>query len=101
MGPNNILLLLSHHWACDMSTLLSEDQRLALIAIMLLAVYSGCWPGELVDASKGGTTRKDLLECSDDTKCDAQDPWDNLDDNGGIDEPLQRCKALCYEDIRL
>jgi hypothetical protein len=74
---------------------------------MLLAIYSGCWPRELVDASKGGTTCKDPLQCLDDVKYDAQDPWVNLDDtdysedNCGINEPLQRYKALYYKDIRL
>ena len=53
--PDDILLLLTHHWARDTSTFPTEDQCLALAALMLLAIYNDCQPGELVDTSKDGT----------------------------------------------
>jgi Protein of unknown function (DUF3435) len=113
MGPDDLLLLLTHHWARDTSTFPIKDQRLTVAAIMLLGVYSGCRLGELTDASKSRAACKDPLQDQDDVKCEDKDPWEDLDntdyneddsgfeDDGGFDSPVRRCKALCYEDIRL
>jgi hypothetical protein len=58
LGADDILLLLTHLWARDTSIFPTEDQRLTLETIMLLSIYTGCRPAELVDASKrvGGKT---------------------------------------------
>ena len=41
-----------------MSIFPTEDQRLALAAIMLLLIYTGCRPAKLVDAAKGNATSR-------------------------------------------
>jgi len=119
MGPDDLLLLLTHHWARDTHTYPIEDQRLTVAAIMLMAVYTGCRLGELTDASKGRAAYKDPLQGQDDVKYEGQEPWEDLDDTDyiedddgimdkegieddhGIDSLSRRYKVLCYEDIRL
>ena len=52
-GPDNLLLLLVQHWACDESIFPTEDDRLNLPTIMLFQSYTGCRPAELVHAPQG------------------------------------------------
>jgi hypothetical protein len=89
---------------------------------MLLLMYTGCRPAELVDAVKRKTaTRRDLaydddswdsgFKNSDDTQDDnplyeKPDPWADpnnadYDDGPEVDSSTREYKALCYEDIRL
>jgi hypothetical protein len=56
LGADDLILLLTHHWAWDMSTFPTKDQRLAFATIMLLLIYTSCWPAELVDAAKSKAT---------------------------------------------
>jgi integrase len=58
LGADDLVLLLTYHWAQDTSIFPTEDQRLALAAIMLLLIYTGCRPAELVDAAKGNATSR-------------------------------------------
>ncbi len=113
MGPDDLWLLLTHHWARDTSTFPIKGQRLTVAAIMLIAVYNRCRLGELTDASKNKAACKGPLQDQDDVKCKDKDTWEDLDntdynedesgfeDDDGFDSPLRRCKALCYEEIRL
>jgi hypothetical protein len=126
LGPDDVLLLFTHHWARDTCTFPTEDQRQALAAIILLSIYTGCRPAELVDGTKRGAARCDLHGADnsddadnadeetdpdddnpDDPDYEGQDPWDNsadadCDDGTGELGTLTRSyKALCYEDIRL
>ena len=66
LGPNDILLLLTHHWARDTCTFPTEDQRVSFAAILLFFIYTGCRPAELVDSSK--------------SRNGCQASWDDLDD---------------------
>ncbi len=59
LGADDLILLLTHHWARDTSIFPTEDQRLTLAAIMLLLIYTGCRPAELVDAAKRKATSRD------------------------------------------
>jgi integrase len=58
LGADDLILLLTHHWARDTSIFPTEDQRLVLAAIMLLLIYTGCRPAELVDAAKGNAASR-------------------------------------------
>ncbi|RAL59974.1 hypothetical protein DID88_000600 [Monilinia fructigena] len=122
LGADDLILLLTHHWARDTSIFPTEDQRLALATIMLLLIYTGCRPAELVDAAKGKiTTDRDQryeddnwdneFEGLDETKdnnpvYDHPEPWvdpkiSDYDDKNYEDILTREYKALCYEDIRL
>jgi hypothetical protein len=80
LGADDLILLLTHHWARDTSVFPTEDQRLALATIMLLLIYTGYRPAELVDAAKRKTSRPEQApeddswnseyESSDDVKDD-------------------------------
>jgi hypothetical protein len=122
LGADDLILLLTHHWARDTSIFPTEDQRLALATIMLLLIYTGCRPAELVHAAKGkiaadrDQTYEDdnwdnECESLDETKGDdptyeSPEPWVNpknpdYDDEDHEDILTREYKALCYEDIRL
>lgn len=130
LRADNILLLLTHHWARDISTFPIEDQCLALATIMLLSIYIGCRPAEIVDASKTRLMAREEAESnqtsckstdddsdkertypkpddSDDPDYNQEDPWcdpknrEYRDDDLQSDGPSRKYKALCYKDIRL
>ncbi|EDN94544.1 predicted protein [Sclerotinia sclerotiorum 1980 UF-70] len=122
LGADDLILLLTHHWARDTSIFPTEDQRLALATIMLLLIYTGCRPAELVDAGKvkSAIDRDQIYEDDnwdeeyeglDETKDDDPtyenpEPWIDpkvSDCNDKDDEEVltQEYKAFCYEDIRL
>jgi hypothetical protein len=126
LGPDDVLLLLTHHWARDTCTFPTEDQRVSLAAIILLSIYTGCRPAELADASQRKAARqyswekvkdskyeeKDLQGKLDDPDYDAPDPWEDLNnpdyqasdldgDDVSLEELIRHYKAICFEDIRL
>ena len=131
LGSDDLLLLLTHLWARDTSVFPTEDQRLALAAIILLLMYTGCRPAEMVDAQKGKALKKakgtDAIrkQEEDDDNWDSgyesmdetgdgdplyenPDPWTNQNDTDYDDIDIEdvnnlkrEYKALCYEDIRL
>jgi hypothetical protein len=122
LGADDLILLLTHHWARDTSIFPTEDQRLALATIMLLLIYTGCRPAELVHAAKGkiATGRDHTYEddnwdndCEslnetkdDDPIYESPEPWVNpknpdYDDEDHENILIREYKALCYEDIRL
>jgi hypothetical protein len=97
---------------------------------MLMSIFTSCRPAELVERAQRKATCKykqgnqgdsnseeqNLKGDLDDPNYNALDPWDNPNDadyNGleesatckdntdHLREPMKRCKALCYEDIRL
>lgn len=119
LGADDLILLLTHHWARNRSIFPTKDQRLALAAIMLLLIYTGCRPAELVDAAKdNSTSRQQVYEddswdsgykSADEVKdedpiYENTEPWANpnnpdYDDNEGTDTLVREYKALCYKDI--
>ncbi|TGO43983.1 hypothetical protein BCON_0678g00010 [Botryotinia convoluta] len=121
LKADNLILLLTHHWARDTSIFPTEDQHLALATIMLLLIYTGYRPAELVHAAKGKisgchqTYEDDNWDSGyenlDETKDDNPPyenlkPWNNpqnsdYDDEDNDDIFTREYKALCYEDIRL
>lgn len=52
LGSDDVLLLLTHLWARDTCTFPTEDQRHGLATILLLSIFTGARPAELVDAMK-------------------------------------------------
>lgn len=98
---------------------------MAFAAILLLSIYTGCRPAELVDGSRSKVARHGLWDDLDDPDledpdCEGQhlkesvdpdydrpDPWENLDnssyndDIGDLGELMRAYKAICYEDVRL
>jgi hypothetical protein len=88
LGVDDLLLLLSHHWARDTSTFPTERHRVQFALILLILAYTGCRPAELVEARKKRSPDSDL---------DDDDDYTMLN----VETVLQRCKALCYEDISL
>ena len=128
LGPDDILLLLTHHWARDTCIFPIEDQRVAFAAILLLSIYTGCRPAELVDGSKSRNGRQaswddpddpDLedpdcesqdLKQSEDPDYDKLDPWESLDNSSynedddslsNFNELVRSYKAICYKDVQL
>ncbi|PQE19655.1 hypothetical protein CJF31_00010054 [Rutstroemia sp. NJR-2017a BVV2] len=122
LGADDLILLLTHHWARDTSIFPTEDQRLALATIMLLLIYTGCRPAELVDAGKvkSAIDRDQTYEDDnwdeeyegldktkdDDPTYENPEPWvdpkiSDCDDRDDEEVLTREYKALCYEDIRL
>jgi hypothetical protein len=121
LGADDLILLLTYYWAWDTSIFQTEDQRLSLAAIMLLLIYTGCRPAELVDAAKRKAScreqvykddnwdsgYKSLDEVKDeDPVYKSLEPWanpNNTDYNNdyNADTLTQEYKALCYKDICL
>ena len=80
-GPDDLLLLLVHHWARDKSVFPTEDDRLDLPTIMLFQSYTGCRPAELVHAPRGRGL---------------QDPLDEEDTHDA--KPHPDTKEVAYDD---
>jgi|SRR5579862_9455503 len=97
MNVDDLLLVLTHHWARDTSSFPTERQRVQLPMILITAAYTASRPQELVDAG-----RKKKMP---DRMKEGYEPWDGLGDSDYDDNRLEdeekRCKALCYEDICL
>lgn len=132
LGTDDLLLLLTHHWGRDTSVFPTEDQQLRFATAMLISLFTGCRPAELVDASKRKTNQQSRQDAknakitevtdeidddgaentkrvydSDDPDYNRQDPWNDsnnteyLEDCSDPNTGQTRCKALCYEDVRL
>jgi hypothetical protein len=56
LGADDLILLLTYYWAWDTSIFPTEDQRLALMIIILLLIYTSYRPTELVDVDKVKST---------------------------------------------
>lgn len=52
-GPDDLLLLLTHHWARDEFVFPTEDDRHDIATIILFQAYIGGRPVEFIHASKG------------------------------------------------
>ncbi|KAH8797870.1 FluG domain-containing protein [Xylogone sp. PMI_703] len=96
-GPDELLLALSHHWACDESVFPIEDDRLDVAAITLFLAYTGGRPAEFVDASKGDASKDPLGEAEETTERDA--PVDNLDDSSPSDDLYETSNDLSDEEL--
>jgi hypothetical protein len=59
-GPDDLLLLLTQHWARDESVFPTEDDRHDVATIMLFQAYTGGRPAEFVHASKGKASQDPL-----------------------------------------
>ena len=79
LGSDDVLLLLTHLWARDTCTFPTEDQRHGLATILLLSIFSGARPAELVDAMKRNAPNKYPWEHPEDPDLERQ-PAENLDD---------------------
>jgi Protein of unknown function (DUF3435) len=79
LGSDDVLLLLTHLWARDTCTFSTEDQRHGLATILLLSIFSGARPAELVDAMKRNAPNKYPWEHPEDPDLERQ-PAENLDD---------------------
>ena len=126
LGSDDVLLLLTHLWARDTCTFPTEDQRHGLATILLLSIFTGARPAELVDAMKQNAPDKypwehlddpdleelddeqlDLQKHPDDPNYNRAQPWDDIDNTdyddvtGEFIKTKIRYKALCYEDIQL
>ncbi|KAG9232492.1 FluG domain-containing protein [Amylocarpus encephaloides] len=70
VGPDDLLLLLVHHWARDESVFPTEDDRHDVATIMLFDSYTGGRPAEFVHASRGKANQDPLGEADEDNKCE-------------------------------
>ena len=61
-GPDDLLLLLTYHWARDEAVFPTEDDRHDVATIMLFQAYTGARPAEYVHASKGKASQDPLGE---------------------------------------
>jgi hypothetical protein len=64
-GSDDLLLLLTHHWARDESVFPTEDARHDVATIMLFESYTAGRPAEFVHASKGKASQDPLGEAED------------------------------------
>ena len=131
LGSDDLLLLLTHLWARDVSVFPTEDQHFALATIMLLLMYTGCRPAEMVDAweeETQGKAKREATGCIQDDNGDNwgsgyesmdesrggdpvygnPEPWINQKDGdydditkGGTNTLKWECESRCYEDICL
>jgi hypothetical protein len=128
LGPDDMLLLLTHHWARDTYIFPTEDQCIRFAVILLFSIYTGCRPAELVDRSRHKAGRQAEWDDPDDPDsenpdCEGQElkevgdpdydkpvPWESSDnssynesDDGLVDfnEFVRSYKALCYKDLQL
>lgn len=79
-GPDDLVRLLTYHWARDTSTFPTEDHRLDLATLMLFQSFTGCRPAELVDASKSKACLNPLAEL-DKMDLDEHNPLDKMDED--------------------
>jgi hypothetical protein len=68
-GPDDLLLMLVHHWACDESVFPTEDNRHDAATIILFQAYTGGRPAEFVHSSKGKASQDPLGKAEDANKC--------------------------------
>jgi hypothetical protein len=81
LGSDDVLLLLTHLWAKDTCVFPTEDQRHALATILLLSIFTGARPAELVDAMKHNAPHKYPWEHPETPNLDKKEPdLDDLDD---------------------
>lgn len=87
-GPDDLLLLLVHHWARDESVFPTEDDRHDIATIMLFQSYTGGRPAEFVHSSKGKASQDPLGEAENATfrKSIDKDYDDVSDPDSDIDE---------------
>lgn len=87
LGSDDLLLLLTHLWARDTSIFPTEDQRLSFATIMLLLIYTGCRPAELVDAQRKNANASGQVgeKATSRKQKDADDNWDSGYES--MDEP--------------
>jgi hypothetical protein len=111
LGPDDVLLLLTHLWARDACTFPTRDQCESPAAIMLLSIFTGCRPAELIERARRKATLKyqqgnqgdsdseeqEIKGDLDDPNYDALDPWDNPNDTGydGLEK-----RATCTKVVR-
>lgn len=98
---------------------------MAFAAILLLSIYTGCRPAELVDGSKNKAACQGSWDDpddpgSEDPNCEGQDlkegvdpnydgpdPWEDIDDTsysddiGDLSELMREYKAICYKDVQV
>jgi hypothetical protein len=60
LGSDDLLLLLTHLWARDTCVFPIEGQRHTLATFLLLSIFTGVRPAELVDAIKHNAPYKYL-----------------------------------------
>jgi hypothetical protein len=70
LGLDDLLLLLTHLWARDTCVFLTKDQRYTLATFLLLSIFTGARPAELVDAMKHNAPHKYLWEDPEILLCD-------------------------------
>jgi hypothetical protein len=80
LGSDDVLLLLTHLWARDTCVFPTEDQRHALATILLLSIFTGARPAELVDAMKHNAPHKYPWEHPETPSLDEEEPTADLDD---------------------
>ncbi|RFU28318.1 hypothetical protein B7463_g8023, partial [Scytalidium lignicola] len=97
--PDELLLALSYHWACDESVLPTEDDRLDTAAIMLFLAYTGGRPAEFVDASKGDVSKDPLGEVEGTQERNAATAADSLNDGSPSDDLYGTNNDLSDEEL--
>jgi hypothetical protein len=83
LGSDDLLLLLTYLWARDTCIFPIEDQRHILATFLLLSIFTGVRPVELVDAIKYNASYKYLWEDPEIPNLDKKKPTsdlNNLDD---------------------
>lgn len=86
LGSDDVLLLLTHLWARDTCTFPTEDQRHGLATILLLSIFTGARPAELVDAMKHNAPDKYPWEQPERPDLDGPDRLEDKEDLDALDD---------------
>jgi hypothetical protein len=77
---DDVLLLLTYLWARDTYVFPTEDQRHMLTTILLLSIFTGARPVELVDTIKHNAPHKYPWEYPETPSLDEEESTKDLDD---------------------
>jgi hypothetical protein len=98
LGSDDVLLLLTHLWARDICTFSTEDQRHALATILLLSIFTGARPAELVNTIKHNAPDKYPWEYPERPDLNGPDPPEDKEDLDALDNK-QLGLELYLEDL--
>ncbi len=98
--PDDLLLLLVQHWACDESIFPTEDDHHDVTTIMLFQSYTGGRPVEFIHSLKGKASQDPLGEAEDTNMCESPQEATNedYDDDSNAGDGLEYDDGDLFED---
>jgi Protein of unknown function (DUF3435) len=99
LSRDDLLTILIYHWTQDTAVYPDERQRVQVPTAILLEIYTGARPAELVDGELSEAMQTKLRNWN--LRGDEPVDWEQEFGFAPMAEAEKRCKALCYEDITL